>query len=143
MSVLHAGDVAGPSYESQHQAQYRRLAVALLLVTAPLAACGDSSPVAPSTATDDLTMSPVLVSVVDDVTGRLLADVPADSPVQTAFAALRSALAAHDTPAALRAVADARLALDFSQAAHSIDAADRDALALQLSVLQTQLAEAR
>ncbi|MBL0937592.1 MAG: hypothetical protein IBJ03_01785 [Gemmatimonadaceae bacterium] len=161
MTPLQVGDVAANAQAHEHtqalvhplvhhhqlqfQMQHRRLAVALLLVTSSMAACTDASPAAPSfEAADAAQMSPVLVAVVDDATSRLLAGLPTDSPVQTAFGALRSALASHDTPAALRAAADAQLALDFSQAAHSIDAADRDALALQLSVVRAQLApEAR
>jgi len=142
MYSTHSGDAA--DFHPNH-AQSRRLAVALLLVSSALAACSDSNPAGPD-ASVDLTdkaqsqMTPALMPVVDDATDRLLVGEPSESPLRTALGTLRAALAAHQVDAALRAVADAQLALEFSRAAQSMDAADRDALVLQLGVVHAQLA---
>ncbi len=149
MSSTHSGDVADVTTLSPSHPQHRRWTVALLLVSSALAACSDSNPTAPDTSVD-LTerahsqVATSLVPVVDDAADRLLLGEPSESPLRSALESLRSALAAQKVDAALRAVADAQLALEFSRAAQSMDAADRDALVLQLGVVHAQLAaEAR
>lgn len=123
----------------------RRRALSVALLAAGLAACGDQSPVAPDAAelTPLVHAMPehgVMLGLVDDATSRLLTTVAADSPVLLAFHALHDAVRTGGQRDVLEAVHDAELALAFSQAAYRIDAADRDALALQLSVIRGQLA---
>lgn len=77
--------------------------------------------------------------MVDDASARLLADLGTDTPVAQSFGALHRALLGADRTAALRALHDAELALDFSQDAQTLDLADRAALTLQLSVVRSQL----
>lgn len=149
MSSPHSGDAADFTPHTAQHLQNRRWAVALLLVSSALAACSDSNPTAPD-ASVELTeqahsqVATSLVPVVDDAAERLLLGEPTESPLRSALETLRSALAAQKVDAALRAVTDAQLALEFSRAAQSMDAADRDALVLQLGVVHAQLAaEAR
>lgn len=148
MKSTSHGDVADRSAATTPHAHHRRLTVALLLASSALAACGDA-PTAPAADLGPVEASatqlvPGLMPVIDDATDRLLGADLADSPLRATMATLRAALARHDMNAALQATADAQLTLEFSREAQAMDPADRDALLLQLGVIQRQLAaEAR
>lgn len=123
----------------------RRLSWSLMMAAATLTACADTHPVGPSADVAELAdaalpISTTLAIVVDDASSRLLADLGADTPVAQSFGALHRALLGADRTAALHALHDAELALDFSQATQTLDLADRAALSLQLSVVRNQLA---
>ncbi|HEY0930549.1 MAG TPA: hypothetical protein VGE27_11575 [Gemmatimonas sp.] len=124
----------------------RRLSWSLLVAASTFTACADAHPVAPSIEVPDVSaearqqqLAATLAVVVDDASSRLLADLGTDTPVAQAFGALHHALVGADRQAALIALHDAELALDFSQAAQSLDLADRAALSLQLQVVRSQL----
>ena len=128
----------------------RRLSWSILVAASTLTtltACTDAHPAAPSMEGADPAsasastpqLSATLAIVVDDASARLLADLGTDTPVAQAFGGLHRALLGTDRPAALRALHDAELALDFSQDAQTLDLADRAALSLQLSVVRGHL----
>ncbi|BAH40803.1 MAG TPA: hypothetical protein DGD08_18020 [Gemmatimonas aurantiaca] len=124
----------------------RRLSWSLLVAASTLTACADAHPVAPSIEVPDVAadarqqqLTATLAVMVDDASSRLLADLGRETPVAQAFGALHRALVGADREAALTALHDAELTLDFSQAAQTLDQADRAALAVQLQVVRSQL----